>query len=26
LGNEMLRVPELLGALIRDPPERAMHW
>jgi hypothetical protein len=26
LGDEMLRVPELTDALVRDSPERAMHW
>jgi hypothetical protein len=26
LRDEMLRVPELTGALVRDSPERAMNW
>jgi len=26
LRDEMLRVPELTGALIGDSPERAMNW
>jgi hypothetical protein len=26
LRDEMLRVPELPGALVWDSPERAMHW
>jgi len=26
LRDEMLRVPELTGALVRDSPERAVHW
>jgi hypothetical protein len=26
LRDEMLRVPELTDAVIRDSPERAMNW